>query len=154
MTDGVYIRTIKISDKKDILFWRNDIFTRAFSLNTKVISFKEHHAWFSKSIKDSKCVMLICENKIGKKIGIVRFDLKKKIAEVSIHLNKEYRNKHLSNFCLYSCLSFFSKTKNIIKYYKAKIKPLNKKSIKIFLKNGFKFYKTKNNVNYYKKLLN
>ena len=84
-----------------------------------------------------------------KKIGVVRFNIKRKFALVSINLNPSMRGKSLSYILLSGAIKKFFKFKKIKLI--AEIKKNNLASIKCFLKNRFYFFKSRNQYNFYQK---
>ena len=127
-----------------------------FSKKKNIISFEEHSRWFNKNLHNIKIKFYIGfsksrNNKIKKKIGIVRFYIKNKHAFVSINLNPVMRGKKLSNILLSEAIKKFLKFKKIDLV--AAIKENNLPSIKCFLKNKFYFYKSTNEYRIYKRSL-
>ena len=148
----IYLATIK--DSKDIWLWRNDKTTIFFSKNKKKINFKNHDFWFSKSLKDAKKKFYIgfLSNKIKKfKLGVVRFNIKKRCAIVSINLKPTMRGKKLSHLFLKAAINKFLMFKKIDLV--AEIKKNNFISIKCFLKNRFILYRSKKDYNFYRRTL-
>ena len=84
-----------------------------------------------------------------KKVGVVRFNNKNKYALVSINLNPIMRKKKLSYVLLAAGIKKFLKFKKIKLI--AEIKKNNLASIKCFLKNGFYFFKSRNQHNFYQR---
>jgi len=139
----------------DIWLWRNDKMTIFFSKNNKTITFEEHNKWFNKNLHSLKKFFYIGlsvdSNKKVKKVGIVRFDIKKKFSLVSINLNPLMRGKKLSHILLSESIKKFYKFKKI--KLVAEIKKNNLASINCFLKNKFCFHKSKKEYNLYKRSL-
>ena len=151
---------IKKVTKKDLLeiwIWKNDKKTIFFSKKKKVISLKEHSKWFNINLHDDKVKFYIGllrnrKKNVKKKIGIVRFDIKKQHALVSINLNPIMRGKKLSYILLLAAIKKFLKFKKIKLI--AEIKKNNLASINCFLKNKFYLLKSKDNYNFYQRSLN
>jgi len=148
------VQRVKKKDLLDIWIWRNDAKTIFFSKNKKKISLKKHKQWFSKALYNSKIkfyIGAIFYKKKEIKVGIVRFDIKKRYALVSINLNPRMRGKKLSNLLLSAA------TKKFLEFRKmrlvSEIKKKNLASISCFLKNDFLFFKSKNQYNFYQKSL-
>jgi RimJ/RimL family protein N-acetyltransferase len=148
------IQKIKKKDSLDIWLWRNDKKSIYFSKNKKKINLKVHNKWLKKNLSDRKIKFyigsLIKRNK-KKKVGIVRFNIKSKYALVSINLNPAMRGKRLSYILLAAAIKKFFKLKKI--KLMAEIKKNNPASIKCFLQNGFCFFKSRNQHNFYYKSL-
>ena len=134
----MFIRLIHQNDLFDIFLWRNNSKTILYSLKSKKITFFQHLNWFRKSLVNPNIKMYIGLKKINhklSKIGVVRFDIKKNFALVSINLNPDFRGKKFSIQLLKLCIKNFFNFKKI--NLKATIKNNNFPSIKCFLKNGF-----------------
>jgi len=146
------IQKITKKDSLDIWQWRNDKKSIFFSKNKKKITLDVHNTWFEKNLKNKKIkfyIGCIVNKKLKKKVGVVRFDIKKKYALVSINLNPVMRGKRLSYILLAGAIKKFLKFNKI--KLNAEIKKKNLASINCFLKNGFYFLKSKNNYNFYQK---
>ena len=148
------IQKIIKKDSLDIWVWRNDKKSIFFSKNKKKITLEAHNRWFKKNLNNKKIkfyVGSIVSKNQKKKVGVVRFNIKSKYALVSINLNPVMRGKKLS----YILLAFG--IKKFLKFKKIKlisvIKKNNFASIKCFLKNGFCFFKSSNQYNFYKRSL-
>jgi RimJ/RimL family protein N-acetyltransferase len=148
------IRKITKKDLLDIWLWRNDKISIFFSKNKKKISLESHSNWFVRNLTNKKIksyIGLLIKKNHKKKVGVVRFDIKKKHALVSINLNPVMRGKGLSYVFLEAGINKFLKFKKIKLI--AEIKKNNLASINCFLKNKFYFLKTKNNYNFYQRSL-
>ena len=148
------IQKNKKKDSLDIWLWRNDKKSIFFSKNKKKITLEDHDKWFEKNLKNKKIkfyIGSIVKKNEKKKVGVVRFNLKSKYALVSINLNPVMRSKSLSYILLAAGI------KKILKFKKikliAEIKKNNLASIKCFLKNGFCFFKSRNQYNFYQRSL-
>ena len=148
------IRNVKKKDLLDIWLWRNEKISIFFSKNKKKISLESHSNWFVRNLTNKKIksyIGLLIKKNNKKKVGVVRFDIKKKHALVSINLNPVMRGKGLSYVFLEAGINKFLKFKKIKLI--AEIKKNNLASINCFLKNKFYFLKTKNNYNFYQRSL-
>ena len=138
----------------DIWLWRNDKKSIFFSKNKKKITLEAHNKWFKKNLNNRKIKFyigyLIKKNQ-KKKVGIIRFNIKSKYALVSINLNPVMRGKNLSYILLAAGIKKFLKFKKIKLI--AEIKKNNFASIKCFLKNGFFFFKSRNQYKFYQRTL-
>ncbi len=146
------IQKVIKKDSLDIWLWRNDQKSIFFSKNKKKITLKVHNKWFKKNLKNKKIKFykgFIVKKNEKKKIGFVRFNIKSKHALVSINLNPVMRGKGLSYILLAAVIKKFLKFKKIKLI--AEIKKNNQASIKCFLKNGFCFFKTRNQYNFYQR---
>lgn len=90
----IEIRNVTPHDSKNIFEWRNNRKIRDVSRDSELITWDEHQKWFDAVLADSNRQLLIGminENQIG----VVRFDIEKDVAEVSIYLvpEKDYFGK-------------------------------------------------------------
>ena len=148
------IQKITKKDSLDIWQWRNDKKSIFFSKNKKKVTLDVHNKWFEKNLKNKKIkfyIGCIVNKKLKKKVGVVRFDIKNKYALVSINLNPVMRGKSLSYILLAAGIKKFLKFKKI--KLVAEIKKNNFASIKCFLKNEFRFLKSRNQYNFYQRSL-
>ena len=148
------IQKIIKKDSLDIWLWRNDKKSIFFSKNKKKITLEAHNKWFRKNLKNKKIkfyIGFIVKKNVKKKVGVIRFDIKSKYALVSINLNPVMRGKSLSYILLAVGIKKFLKFKKIKLI--AEIKKNNFASIKCFLKNGFYFFKSRNQYNFYQRSL-
>ena len=146
------IQKITKKDSLDIWLWRNNKKSIFFSKNKKKITLEAHNKWFRKNLKNKKIKFykgFIVKKNEKKKIGFVRFNIKSKHALVSINLNPVMRGKGLSYILLAAVIKKFLKFKKIKLI--AEIKKNNHASVKCFLKNGFCFFKTRNQYNFYQR---
>ena len=150
----IKIRNAKENDTKDIFEWRNDEITREMSHSSEIIEWENHCKWFLSSLDSKNSVLLICEDNSSEKIAIIRFDIFESYSIISINLNPAQRGKGLSKSCLIRSIEFFSKEYIEIKNLIAEIKEDNIASQKTFLGIGFIKYNLKNNIGFYKKILN
>jgi RimJ/RimL family protein N-acetyltransferase len=137
ITRKVKLRRANIRDARDIWEWRNDPLTRSMFLNSDFIEFKEHRDWFAKKLSNKNCFCYIGET-FSMKSGVVRFDINRKSAEVSINVNPKFRGLSISQTLLKDSISDFylkSKIPNLV----ANVKENNKPSIRLFESLGFEY---------------
>ena len=148
------IRKVRKDDLLDIFIWRNDKETIFFSKKKNIINLKNHSRWFNETLRNKKIKFYIgylLKKNEKKKVGVVRFNIKKKYALVSLNLNPVMRGKSLSYILLDVGIKKFFKFKKIKLI--AEIKKNNLASIICFKKNKFYFLKSKNNYNFYQRTL-
>ena len=139
------------NDLKDIWEWRNDELTIHMSITTDSVSWETHSSWYKKSLVNTNCFFYLGFVNHNEKIGMCRFDVEANtnIAEVSINLNPQHRNKKLCSQLLSQAIVKFCEERNTD--LAATIKKTNIGSIKCFTKCGFTFEREDNDYNYYKK---
>jgi len=149
ISHSVTIQKATESDCKDTWIWRNDEQTRQMFTSTDEVSWEAHKSWYESSLKNKNRYMFIGFLEEENKIGICRFDIDEetKIAEVSLNLNPNYRNKKLSKSLLKNSIFFLYTLINVDLL--AKIKKNNLSSIKCFESNGFILYKEGIDYNFY-----
>lgn len=130
----IKLRKASIEDANFCYELRNEISSRKNSFDKKKIRLNDHLGWFNSKLKDKNIIFLIGYiNKITS-IGIVRYEIKNKVAEVSINVHKKFRNLGYALKILKKSEKYLKKKTVII----SKIKKFNKKSLKIFKKNNYK----------------
>ena len=145
------IREANVDDSNDIFEWRNDPITRQMSFDSDVVTFSTHNKWFENSLHNKNRYLLIAEEE-GRKISVVRFDIKeeKSTAEININLNPLERGKGLSSTVISKSISYFNIINNKrIKTIIAKIKKKNIASKCSFMKCGFKLNLIEGNTEIY-----
>ena len=123
---------VKKNDCKNIFKIRNEKSVRLNSKNTSYINFNDHKKWFYKSYNLRKNYFFICKNK-NNSIGYIRYIKNSFYFTISIAIKKTYRNIGLSNFIIKESEKFLPKSKLVI----SEVKNSNKKSINMFLNNGY-----------------
>tara|TARA_B100000212_G_C27316175_1_gene508030 strand:- start:680 stop:1135 length:456 start_codon:yes stop_codon:yes gene_type:complete len=133
----IHSRLATIEDSDELLNWRNDVVTRNSFFNKKVINKIDHEKWFKK-ILSSKTSIVVILFEDHDKIGVVRYDLIKKLINVSININPLFRQKGYGSKMLIESEphihknSCFKKDKIIAKIIKENIA-----SVKVFKKAGY-----------------
>jgi len=123
---------VKKNDCKSIYKIRNEKSIRYNSKNKNIINFRDHKNWFYNNYKIKKNYFFIC--KLNKSlVGYVRYIKKSFYFNISIAIKKNYRNLGLASFLIQKSESLLPNSKLII----SEVKNTNKKSIKMFLNNGY-----------------
>ena len=125
-------------DSQTIFNWRNDKLTREMSLIADTVAWEGHKIWFEKTLKSETRLLLMCSDaETNEKICVVRFDLDKDRALVSINLQPSMRGKGLGKKCLTESISYLKKHTTIVKFLDADIKTVNHASIATYEGAGF-----------------
>jgi len=138
--DIISVSRAGLGDISNIFSWRNDPFTRQQSLNTELLCWKEHQDWFEKVLDSEDCCLLMCFSESRQtKIGVVRFDIVRNQATVSINLDPTVRGQGLGTHCLSKAIDYFLNRFSSIKSLRAKVLTGNIASRIVFKKVGFEF---------------
>jgi UDP-2,4-diacetamido-2,4,6-trideoxy-beta-L-altropyranose hydrolase len=81
----VRVRPATMDDGHALFTWRNDPKVRALSRTQSAIDLGAHLQWLQATLADSTRILLVGERSSGP-VGVVRFDLEGRRAEVSIYL--------------------------------------------------------------------
>jgi UDP-2,4-diacetamido-2,4,6-trideoxy-beta-L-altropyranose hydrolase len=137
----IEIRNVTPHDSKNIFEWRNNRKIRDVSRDSELITWDEHQKWFYSVLADSNRQLLIGminENQIG----VVRFDVEKDVAEVSIYLvpEKDYFGK--GKGLLLASEEWLKINHPEIKSIDAIVMPGNEVSKRLFLGSGYRICST------------
>lgn len=134
----VVVRLLDISDRDDLLRWRNDYRTRMMSRDSDVVNSDTHNKWFSSAlINQSKVIYVGLVNQI--KIGVVSLDRQisyNNLWEIGVTVAPEHRGRKLGATLLIAALQKFlliHPRAEITAYVKSE----NVSSQKIFVNSGF-----------------
>lgn len=81
----ISVRRAVAADRDQVHTWRNHPAVRAVSRNAAEIDLDEHRRWFDRVLESDTRELLIGEC-AGHPVGVVRFDIDRETAEVSIYL--------------------------------------------------------------------
>lgn len=133
----IKIREATIDDREITLAWRNDKLSASMFFDTSTVSEVAHEDWFDRVLKDVNRTIYIGELS-NEKVGVCRFDFDKAgdNAEVSINLNPSMRGRGLATELLACSIQAYDEEHccDLV----AKVKPKNKKSLRLFRNAGFK----------------
>lgn len=149
----ISVREVRLDDSTEIFNLRNNALTREMSHSPDKIEWDDHCKWFECALKNPYRILLICEDKLKNKIAVVRFDLCKDVATVSINMSPSQRGKGNSRPCLISSIEFMASKVHSITSLLAEIKVINLASQKLFIGAGFQLYKEESGVGFYKKII-
>lgn len=126
------------SDCKDIWLWRNCAEVRKASFYNRLIKWQEHERWFNLRIACRKTAIYIAE-KDAKKIGVIRFDVKRKYVAVSVNLNPAFFGMGLGAKIIKLGTKRFCLDTKEMKPIVAEIKKDNIASRKAFSRAGYEY---------------
>lgn len=96
LSNGLYLRPARESDK-DILFkWANDPLTRENSFNSTPIEYSNHCAWFERMMHNDSVLMYVLVLN-GGLAGNVRLNIEEENAEIGYSIAPTHRGKGLAN---------------------------------------------------------
>ena len=118
----------------------NDPEVRANSFNTSLIEYRNHVAWYNRTLTDDNVLffLLFEDNNF---IGQIRFSRETKESDsciISLSITKQFRGKGIGSAFLQKGIGEINKTWPDIKKIIAEIKKENKSSISLFERNGFR----------------
>lgn len=145
---AVTLRAATQNDRKDIWHWRNCPQARKNSFNSKPVLWREHKKWFDSKFRSRKVKIYIAEQGT-RKVGVIRFEGKRKLSTVSINLNPAFFGRGLgSKIIKIGTIKFLSERLGIAKVM-AEIISDNMASQKAFEKAGYVFTRKiqKNGIN-------
>lgn len=148
---NIIVRRVSDKDCSEIHEWRNDVVTRQMSLNSEIIDYENHKAWFYDMLRSSTHLGLVGEIN-SKKIGVVHFKERNEQVFVSINLNPSFRGKGLSSEFLSKSLKCYLNKRQDSTQILAEIKCDNFRSEKIFKNNNFVFFSHCDGVNTFRRV--
>ena len=81
----ISLRNARIKDIKSVFSWRNHEETRQYSMHQECITWEEHQKWF-KAVLDNPDQRLLIAEQNKTPVGVVRFDIEKSKAIISVYL--------------------------------------------------------------------
>lgn len=132
----VNLRQAGALDEEYLFEWRNHPKIREVSFDKNVITWDQHHCWFSALLTNSQKVLLIGEYK-KQPLGVVRFDLQNDSAEISIYLVQENESNGLGLPLIRSAEKWIREHRSGIKKLNANVLESNTLSQNFFIKAGY-----------------
>lgn len=133
----IRIRPADWHDRRSIFLWRNAEENRRYSFNSKVINYREHCNWLKCTINDRDKLLLIGELN-GSAIGVLRYDISKCDAIVSIYLVRGKYGQGMGSSLLAAGNSWLQKNATVANKVIASVLSANIASEKAFKEAGFK----------------
>jgi UDP-2,4-diacetamido-2,4,6-trideoxy-beta-L-altropyranose hydrolase len=91
---GIQLRAATQHDSKLLFEWRNHPSIRAISTNSEPILWESHEQWFDQVLQNANRPIYIAEQ-AGSEVGVIRFDIDKAQAKVSLYLAPGLKGKGL-----------------------------------------------------------
>ena len=129
---NVEIRMATAGDSAQIFEWRNHHRIRSASRDPKLILRSTHELWFSTLLASTEHVLLIGERN-NSALGVVRFDIQKAVAEVSIYLVQESNEWGSGQDLLKSAERWLARNRSDVHELRADVLRSNERSHRLFL---------------------
>lgn len=132
----ISIRPIRDEDREQLWIWSNDPEVRSHSFCTDPIPWEMHCRWFAEHRANPNWWAWVGTNTQNHLVGLVRFQVERNRAEISVSVSKEVRGQGIGKQLIAKgCIALFSSTQVV--EVVAKIKKDNLASISAFLASGF-----------------
>jgi UDP-2,4-diacetamido-2,4,6-trideoxy-beta-L-altropyranose hydrolase len=129
------LRPAQVDDCELLYRWRNDPQTQAMSIATVDVLWDDHIKWFEDSLRSPSRLLLVGE-KEGRRVGVVRFDIRDKAAEVSVTVAPDVRRAGVGRAMLAKgCHALLVSGR--VEHITARIKKQNTLSLRAFASVGF-----------------
>lgn len=133
---NLYLRKAEISDIDLYYEWANDPVVRSNSFNTEHIPYEEHVNWYNKAMNSSDVAMFVLmKDQIP--IGQIRINISDSAAEISYSISSEFRGNGYGGKIVSLLLDRIINEMPAIRIIRARVKPENTASVRVFLKEGF-----------------
>ena len=142
MSDGIKLRSARMSDADLLLSWKNDLETREASHGSDEISRDDHIKWLSKTLENPSRKLLIAEES-GVPVGTVRADFADGVWELSWTTSPSSRGRKVAKRMVKQMAEKISEP------IRAEIKPTNLASINVAEYAGMVFKKEIDGVAHY-----
>lgn len=132
------LREVTPSDIDLLFAWANDTTVRQNAFHTEPITYEEHRAWFVRMLADTEVLQYILYyEKKNKNLGQIRFSIEDEIALIDYSIDPNQRGKGLGTRMILMGEEVLRSTRTDVIYCKAKVKPENTASTKVFEKCGY-----------------
>jgi RimJ/RimL family protein N-acetyltransferase len=132
----VEVRRAGPGDCDDVHRWRNDPEVRGKSFQDREITLPEHRAWYARCLEDPTRALLIGEVG-GAPIGVLRYDLDRAVATVSIYLVPGKLARGLGTSLLEAGTAWMREHQPGVRTLSAAVQPGNPASQGAFRKAGY-----------------
>lgn len=96
---GLRLRPATAADATDLLAWRNDPTSVAFSASGTAVEESEHRAWLARRLDDPGCRLLVADCD-GREVAMLRIDVADAVGTVSIAVAPQERGRGLGSAIL------------------------------------------------------
>lgn len=133
----IKIRLATMQDSVPMHEWRNHLRVRSASRNSEKIELVTHQTWFAAVVADVDRPLLIGELE-GSPVGVVRFDILKESAEVSLYLVQRDENAGLGLSLLLHAEEWLRQNRPQVRIINATVLAGNEQSEKLFRRAGYR----------------
>jgi UDP-2,4-diacetamido-2,4,6-trideoxy-beta-L-altropyranose hydrolase len=133
---SIRIREATSSDSHQMFIWRNDERVRSVSRNKEPIDWAEHETWIDGVLADSNRLLLLGEQD-GTPVGMVRFDIHAREAEVSIYLAPDYIGMNIGADLLVAAELWLAQRRPDVRTIEAHVLEDNRRSHRLFQTLGY-----------------
>ncbi len=133
---SIEMRVATIDDSRDLFNWRNDPAIRAFSRNTESIAWHDHQHWLNAVLTDPSRILLVGLVQ-DMPVGVVRYDLEEKSAEISIYLVPDKFSSGLGTELLLAAEMWLRKKLPMVRSIHAHVLGGNERSMRLFDSAGY-----------------
>ncbi len=137
---NVYLRPVTMADCQNLFNWRNHEEVRKASISNAEITYNEHQAWLERTLDRNDVYFLIAELAENDPLGTLRFDIRGKVAEISLYLTPDYIGKGCGVTLLAKGEEWLRTAHPEISIIEAKILTTNQRSQRLFANAGFGEY--------------
>lgn len=131
------LRRVREGDCQLLFEWAVDSVSREASFHSAAISWENHSRWFAERLQDAQSVIYMGENAAGEAVGLVRFQIQREHAVLSVNVAPKFRGKgwgrELIAFSTRSLVRAHS-----VRRVAAFVKPENQASVRLFEASGFR----------------
>lgn len=138
LKQNLTIRRVIQSDERRIFEWRNAPEVRNFSFDREPLTQEEHRKWLKKTLASKNCILLIVEDQT-EAVAVLRYDLSKLNAIVSIYLVPDHYGRGYGPVVLQVGNEWLAQKYPEIDTVTAKVLVINKVSELAFLEAGFEY---------------
>ncbi len=130
------LRLAGAGDCDNVYAWRNHPETRRYSGDGEVIDWPEHQRWFAAMLSDPGRRTLIAED-AGLPVGVVRYDIERDKADVSIYLVPGNQGRGFGAAILAAGEKWLAQACPAVRRLEAVVRPDNAASLRLFEAAGF-----------------
>ncbi len=133
----IVMRRAVVADRKRIFEWRNSESTRRYFFDPSPIPWQTHVAWFERALAAEHVHLLIGEVG-GEPVGVLRYDVDGRFAEVSVYLVPGMVGLGLGTKLLAEGTDWVRRNLAGVERLRARVVGGNKASLRAFEKAGYR----------------